>query len=134
MIPEINVSLLNDALDEQQHPSHTWKLDFEKGRITGRTDGIDAVKQAVYKALQTDRFWHAVYNFDYGHELKSLIGSSPIFLESEATRMIQEALLIDDRIESVDNVEIELLGDQMIVRFKVTTIYGSFGIEVNANV
>lgn len=131
MIPEIGNELLDQPLEEQQQPSLTWKLDFSKGKVTGRTDGLDAVKQAVFKALQTDRFWHDVYGADYGHELKQLIGSSPVFVESEAKRMIEEALLPDDRIDSVDAVEVSITGDQMLIRFTVQSLYGSFDAEVS---
>jgi hypothetical protein len=134
MIPEIGTAMLDEPLVSQQQPSQTWKLDFDKGRVTGRTDGLDAVKQAVFKMLQTDRFWHAVYNFDYGHELKLLIGSSPVFVESEAKRMIEEALIVDDRIESISSVDVEITGDQMLIRFTVQSVYGSFDAEVSSNV
>lgn len=131
MIPEIGNELLDQPLEEQQQPSLTWKLDFDKGKVTGRTDGLDAVKQAVFKALQTDRFWHDVYDSDYGHELKLLIGSSPVFVESEAKRMIEEALLPDDRIDSVEAVEVSITGDQMLIRFTVQSVYGGFDAEVS---
>ncbi|HIW31220.1 MAG TPA: DUF2634 domain-containing protein, partial [Candidatus Paenibacillus intestinavium] len=97
MIPEINSRILDEEPVERQQPSLTWKLDLEKGRITGKTDGHEAVKQAVLKSLQTDRFWYEIYSWDYGHELTNLIGGSPVFVESEARRMISEALMTDDR-------------------------------------
>jgi len=134
MIPEIGASRLDDGLVQRQRPSLTWKLDLEKGKITGKTDGLDAVKQAVLKSLQTDRFWYDIYSFDYGHELKLIIGSQPQFVTSEVTRMIEEALLIDDRITAVKNVETSISGDGMIIRFTVTSIYGSFEGVVTSNV
>lgn len=134
MIPETDENLLDEPLDEQPLPSLTWKMDFEKGRVVGMADGLEAIKQAVYKAFQTDRFWHDIYSFDYGHELTLLIGSSPEFVRSEATRMIQEVLMPDDRIQSVQNVEAEILGDQITLRFRVVTVYGSFEQEVSRNV
>ncbi|BFH65061.1 DUF2634 domain-containing protein [Paenibacillus azoreducens] len=134
MIPEIDENLLDESLDDQPLPSLTWQLDFDKGRIIGKTDGLDAIKQAVFKVFQTDRFWYDIYSFDYGHELTLLFGSSPEFVQSEAKRMIQEALLPDDRIDSVQDVEAKITGDQLTIRFTVVTIYGSFEQEVNWNV
>lgn len=134
MIPETDENLLDEPLGERPLPSLTWKMDFEKGRVVGTADGLEAIKQAVYKAFQTDRFWHDIYSFDYGHELTLLIGSSPEFVRSEATRMVQEALMPDDRIQSVQNVEAEILGDQITLRFTVVTVYGSFEQEVSRNV
>lgn len=133
MTPEV-AAILDEPLEVQQQPSQTWKLDFDKGRVIGRTDGLDAVRQAVFKELQTDRFFHDIYDFDYGHELKQLIGSSPVFVESEAKRMIEEALMVDDRIDGIDNVEFEITGDQMLIRFTVQSVYGSFNEEVIASV
>ncbi|WP_456289739.1 DUF2634 domain-containing protein [Paenibacillus sp. AK002] len=134
MIPETDENLLDESLEDQPQPSLTWHIDFDKGRIIGKTDGLIAIQQAVFKVFQTDRFWYDIYSFDYGHELTLLLGSSPEFVQSEATRMIQEALLPDDRIDSVENVEAEINGDQITIRFTVVTVYGSFEQEVSQNV
>lgn len=134
MIPETDQSLLDERLDEGTLPSLTWKFDLAKGRIVGKTDGLDAIKQAIYKVFQTDRFEYDIYSSDYGHELTLLLGSSPEFVQSEATRMITEALLADDRIDSVENVRAEMKEDQITIRFTVVTVYGSFEQEVNRNV
>lgn len=134
MIPETDDNLLDESLEDQPQPSLTWHIDFDKGRIIGKTDGLVAIQQAVFKVFQTDRFWYDIYSFDYGHELTLLLGSSPEFVQSEATRMIQEALLPDDRIDSVENVEAEINGDQITIRFTVVTVYGSFEQEVSRNV
>ncbi|MGE7718052.1 DUF2634 domain-containing protein [Priestia megaterium] len=134
MIPETDQNLLDESLEDQQLPSLTWHIDFDKGRIIGKTDGLVAIQQAVFKVFQTNRFWHDIYSFDYGHELTLLLGSRPEFVQSEATRMVQEALLPDDRIDSVENVEAEINGDQITIRFTVVTVYGSFEQEVSRNV
>ncbi|KZS45694.1 hypothetical protein AWU65_07095 [Paenibacillus glucanolyticus] len=131
MIPETDENLLDESLEDRPQPSLTWHIDFDKGRIIGKTDGLVAIQQAVFKVFQTYRFWYDIYSFDYGHELTLLLGSSPEFVQSEATRMVQEALLPDDRIEAVDNVEAVINGDQIIIRFTVVTVYGSFEQEVS---
>lgn len=131
MIPETDQSLLDERLDEGPLPSLTWKFDLAKGRVVGKTDGLDAIKQAIYKVFQTDRFGYDIYSSDYGHELSLLLGSSPEFVQSEATRMITEALLADDRIDLVENVRAEMKEDQITIRFTVVTVYGSFEQEVN---
>ncbi|SFF23231.1 Protein of unknown function [Paenibacillus algorifonticola] len=133
MIPQ-GGSLTNVTVREVQQPSLTWGVDFTTGRITGKVDGLAAVRQAVLKALQTDRFWHAVYTFNYGHELGTLSGRSPIYVQSEAARMISEALLQDDRITSVDDVQAVVQGDEMTVSFTVVTDFGSFREELNRGV
>jgi phage baseplate assembly protein W len=129
MIPQ-GGSISNVAVQETQQPSLTWRLDFESGRVVGKIDGLDAVRQAVFKILQTDRFWHDIYTFDYGHELGTLIGDSPLYVQSEVSRMISEALLQDDRISAVDDIDVAFTADRLTVSFTVVTEYGSFEEEV----
>lgn len=133
MIPAINELEIDEGPLAEQ-PSLTWGLDVEKGKVIGKIDGLDAVRQAVFKILQTDRYWHVIYSTDYGHELSSLIGDHPIYMESELKRMIEEALLVDERIESVDQLEVAIDGESAHVSFRVNSIYGSFDEEVSTNV
>jgi hypothetical protein len=121
----------NPEIEDVQETSRTWRLDFERGRITGMIDELEAVKQAVYKITMTERFQYLVYTFDYGIEIQSLLGKSPLYVQTELRRRIQEALQQDDRIQSIDNLTIETKGDELTVRFTVVTNYGSFESEVN---
>lgn len=133
MIPQGGT--INNALMEQrQQPSLTWALDFDRGRVAGRIDGIAAVKQAVYKALQTDRFWYDIYSANYGHELRTLLGKSPLYVQAEASRMVSEALLQDDRIKSVEGLSVHYVGEQLTVQFTVVTDQGKFEEEVTIGV
>ncbi|MFC4601859.1 DUF2634 domain-containing protein [Cohnella hongkongensis] len=134
MIPEFDPALLDEPLEGGQQPSLTWKLDFDKGRMVGKADGLEAIKQAIFKVFQTDRFRHDIYSPDYGHELALLLGSSPVIVQSEAARMIEEALLPDDRIDAVENVEAVVDGDRLSIRFTVATMYGSLEQEVSRGV
>jgi phage baseplate assembly protein W len=133
MIPVMD-NPINDDLDTVQQPSATWKLDFEKGKVVGKIDELEAVKQAVFKILHTDRYWHVIYSTDYGHELSTLIGSHPIYLQSELRRRVEEALLTDERIVSVNDLGVEMLEDQIKLSFQVNSIHGAFNEEVNKDV
>lgn len=115
-------------------PSRTWKLNVARGKVTGMTDGLDAVRQAVHCILQTDRYRHVIYSYNYGQEFSGLIGMNAIFVQSEMKRMLKEALLQDDRIQDVRSIEMEGEGDQLKVRFEVVTDIGSFSEEVVVNV
>lgn len=114
------------------HPSRTWRLDAETGRIAGKIDGLEAVKQAVFKILQTERYAYMAYSFDYGVELKNLMGQSPAYAQSELRRRIAEALLQDARIQNVRDFQFEQTEDSMTVRFTVESSAGTFDQEVNA--
>jgi phage baseplate assembly protein W len=119
-------SILNAPVEEQQQPSLTWKLDLENKRITQMIDGLEAVKQAVFVILETERFQHLIYSFDFGSELQGLIGKSPLFVQSEIRRLIKEALLQDDRITDVQNITFQTQGDSMLVEFTVVSVFGNF--------
>ncbi|GIQ63646.1 hypothetical protein PACILC2_22140 [Paenibacillus cisolokensis] len=117
-----------------EQPSQTWRLDFNRGRVTGTIDGLDAVRQAVSKIVQTERFRYLIYDADYGIELDGLIGWDPVFVQSELRRRITEALTQDDRVYSVTDYQIDIAGDTATVRFTVVSSFGSFQEEVTTRV
>lgn len=119
-------SILNAPVEEQQQPSLTWKLDLKNKRITQMIDGLEAVKQAVFVILETERFQYLIYSFDFGSELQGLIGKSPLFVQSEIRRLIKEALLQDDRITDVQNITLQTQGDSVLVEFTVISVFGNF--------
>lgn len=127
-------SIANTMVEEVQQPSRTYKLDFARGRVAGMTDGLDAVKQAAFKILQTDRYQYEIYSFNYGHELNRLIGGDPRLVRSEASRMIREALLQDDRITSVSDIQVMIGEDSLMATFTVISDAGRFEQEVRIGV
>lgn len=110
-------------------PGRTYQLDWTRGRVMGKTDGLEAVKQAVLKMLDTDRFEHLIYSGNYGSEWGHLVGKSQAVVMSELNRRIREALVQDDRVEAVEDLAIEFSGDQATARFTVISSYGSFTAE-----
>src|SRR5690606_10014182 len=116
-------------ITEEIQPSLTFGIDFEKGRIIGMIDGLEAVKQAVFIILQTERYRYLIFSPDFGSELQGLIGRDPLFVQSELKRRIREALMQDDRIEDVTNFNIQFNGDSALVRFTVVSIFGNFEAE-----
>ncbi|MEG6521145.1 DUF2634 domain-containing protein [Desulfotomaculum sp. 1211_IL3151] len=128
MIPK-NGTLANQAINIEQQPSRTYKVDFEAKRTAGMTDDLDAVKQAVFKLLQTEKDHYLIYSSNYGIELNGLIGRDRIFVQSELKRRIQEALLQDDRIKAIEDVQITFDEDQALATFVVLTQYGSFNVN-----
>jgi|HigsolmetaGSP11D_1036233.scaffolds.fasta_scaffold01462_8 hypothetical protein len=127
-------SIDSQNIDTVELPSRTWRLDFERGRVTGMIEGLEAVRQAVFKILQTERFRYLIYDADYGVELASLVGRDPVFVQSELRRRIAEALTQDDRIDSVTDFQIDITGDTATVRFTVVSTFGSFQQEVTVHV
>ncbi|MNP40228.1 hypothetical protein D3C76_1338530 [compost metagenome] len=124
---------LQDAAEEQQ-TSRTYGIDFAAGKATGAVDGLEAVRQAVYKILRTDRFAHLIYDANYGSEVSGLQGRSQGYIRSEIERRIREALLQDDRISEVTDMQITVTGDEALATFTVVSAYGDFKQEVTTNV
>lgn len=58
----------DDEEDEEEEISRTYKLDLDAGRIIGFVDDIDAVEQAIRKAIATPRFDCLIYDDQYGSE------------------------------------------------------------------
>lgn len=128
MIPG-NSALSAVRYEEAVYPGKTYALDLENGRIAGMTDGLAAVKQAVYKILHTERYTCAAYSFNYGVELRKLIGKSVHFALPEIRRCITEALTWDSRIRSVDSFEFDVRGNDVHVTFTVHSTYGEITEE-----
>ena len=128
MIPEPQVDLTN--LEVVSQPSLTYKLDFERKRISGKIDNEEAIKQLVMKILYTERYAYVIYSSQYGVELDRLIGKDYDFIVSDLERTITEALLADDRILSItDFVAEQTAIDRMTATFTVNSIVGSVNIN-----
>lgn len=126
MIPIVNDII---EIEEVTQPSYTYYLDIENKRIRGYVDELESVRQAIYLILSTERYVWLIYSWNYGREFDNLIGQPMDLVLPELKRLIQEALLQDDRIESVDNFSFET-GDKYIhVTFTAYTIYGETEIE-----
>ena len=131
MIPEQNANLT--ILEEQIQPSRTYHLDLVRKRVTSMIDGQDAIIQAVRKILYTERYAYVIYSSQYGVELDRLVGQEYDFIVSDIKRTLTEALLVDNRIISLENFEMEKTGlDTMEVNFLVNSIEGeiNFSTEV----
>lgn len=103
----------------------TYKLDFETNRVSGYIDDIDSLKQMILKTLNTNRFEHIIYSWNWGNELNKLVGEGITYVIPEIKRYIKEALSVDDRIDLVKDFKFSRLSkDQLLVEFTVDNIYG----------
>lgn len=132
MIPANNI--LSTRLVLETQPSKNYKLDIEHDFISGTCDGSEAMKQVIYKILNTERYQNIIYSWNYGIELQDLFGEPVAYVCSELERRITEALVQDDRIESVDNFEFDIAEKRTVkVSFTVHTIFGEFEEEKVVN-
>ena len=119
---------MGNAAQIRQQPSKTYKMDLHLNRIIGMTDGLEAVRQAAMKVLETERFEFLIYSGNYGCELANLPGHHSSYVRTEFARRIREALMQDDRIKDIQELEIEIRGDEAFASFTVVSIYGSVAL------
>ena len=133
MIPSGNTILTTD-LEVVTMPSKQHRMDLDRNRIFGTCDNLEAIKQTVFKILNTERYEYIIYSWNYGIELKDLFGQPIRYVCPEIERRVKEALLQDDRITAVDNFEFDFPKRGVVaVKFTVHTIFGDLaeGMAVN---
>lgn len=81
---------------EEEKELEEYEVDFESGNLTGRKiGGKEAVKQWIHIALSIDRYHYTQYSWEYGSELRELIGKhyDEAYIMTEAKRMVEEAVM-----------------------------------------
>ena len=128
MIPKFNFVV--SEIEDTVQCSKTYRIDSFNGRITRKIDELEAIKQAVFKILQTERFENVIYDASYGVELIGLIGKPKEFVKSDIERIIKEALSVDERILGIENFNIvDDVKENLKIEFKVNSIYGDIKLE-----
>ena len=117
-------------------PNKTYKMMIDTDRIQGTiTDDLEAVKQAIYKIINTERYKFLIYSWDYGIELEDLFGKPIPYVLPEIPRRIKEALTQEDRINDVLGFDLSYdRKGNVLAKFTVVTIYGSVEVEKVVNV
>lgn len=106
-------------------PSYTYRV--EGNRIIGMVDGLPAVLQAMDKLLRTERFMFPIYSENYGSELQSLVGAPMSYARADVERIITEAIMADNRIQSINDFTImSATGNTLVVKFLVITVDNLF--------
>ena len=133
MIPSTTAFLEQD-FEITEQPTHTYKMNLESNLIRGYTDGQEAMKQAIYKILNTERYQYVMYSWNYGIELLDLYGEPVSYVCPELERRITEALTWDDRIQSVDKFEFNISKKgEILVTFTAHTVFGDVVAEKVVN-
>lgn len=113
----------------KEQPSLTYRIMTEDKRISGNCTGLEAIKQAVYKIIFTERYENVIYSSKYGIELADLLGKPVSDVKSELPRRITDALLQDDRITDVTDFEVikdTVKRNALHVQFTVISTEGTF--------
>lgn len=129
LLPEAG---LEDELELVSEPTKTWIIDKDSGRICGTDEGIRAMAQTVDVILNTQRYKWQIYTANFGTELDDLPGSDRAYIEADLPRRIEDALSVDDRIESVEDFMFsEPETGVLKCSFNVHTVFGTFSSEVD---
>jgi hypothetical protein len=128
MTPIVNDDLTAD-FEVTSQPSLTYKMHFEDETIKDTTDDLEAIKQATYKIINTERYQYLIYSWNYGIELQDLFGMPLPYVYPELKRRITEALTWDDRIEDVTDFSFSHKRGEVSVSFTVHTTAGNFEME-----
>lgn len=129
MIPQTQ-GLLREPIEIVQEPSLTYRLDLNSNIISGMTDGLEAVKQAVYHRLGIERYQYPIYSWEYGLQTYDLYGKPIPYVMPEIKRRIKEALLKDDRITQADGFSFAHEGTKLTVNFAVQSNVGTFEAQI----
>ena len=133
MIPTGN-NILTTNLEVVMMPSKQHMMILDKDRIIGKCDKLEAIKQTIFKILNTERYKYIIYSWNYGIELEDLFGQPVLFVCPEIERRVKEALLQDDRITAVDSFDFDISKRGVVsVTFTAHTIFGDLneGMAVN---
>lgn len=105
--------------------SNTFRVRYEDDyKLLGMCDDIEAMKQAIFKIINTERYKYLIYDWNYGIELNDLIGEPIPYVYAEIERRIKEALLADNRIKEVTDFRFSNNGGDVLCLFTANTIYG----------
>ena len=135
MIPSTS-GFLNQDFTVEEQPTKTYQMNLTTERsVHGYTDGLEAMKQANYKILNTERYAYVIYPWSYGIELNDLFGEPITYVCPELERRITEALLTDSRNLDVMDFEFDTsIRHTVKVRFTVQTVFGDYQEERTVNI
>lgn len=127
MIPTTSFKM--SELQVVEYSDNDYKLNIDREKVSGTCKEIEAVKQTVFKILNTERYDNIIYSWNYGVETKDLYGMPMGYVQPEIKRRFTEALMQDERIKEVSDFKFETKGHELHVSFFVACNYGNFRAE-----
>ena len=129
VLVDIPVSSVREA---EEKPSLTYRLDLDAGRIAGMTDGLEAVQQAIRKAILTPRFKCLIYDNQYGSEIEDAIllkKASRAYICAALEGFVRDCLKPDTRILAIRDFSVAFEEDSAYIAFAADTIFGEAEIR-----
>ena len=66
MIPSVS-GFLDQEFEVEEEPSKNYRMDIYGETFCGKIDGLEAMKQVIYKILNTERYQHILLAEDIDH-------------------------------------------------------------------
>lgn len=107
VLPQMGLDIRDYDPQIYLSPSFTYRFDMDNDRISGFIDDDVAIKQAIILALYTEAGKYEVYPDDYGMALSELYGQPHDLVKIRLPALIEECLMQDLRIRSVEVTDIE---------------------------
>lgn len=85
----------------------TYYIDSKTGHLSSMIDNKESVIQAVFKALDTQKFEYQIYSWFYGLDMEPFIGQDIEYIRVNIRRYLEDCLLQDDRIFSIQNIIVQ---------------------------
>lgn len=104
-IPQDQFEKLLESYENRKYNSKDFKL--VGNRIKGYVDNEESLAQALFFILSTERFQYISMSNNVGVELWTLYGESGPIAELTLASTIREAIMVDDRVQEITNLEIE---------------------------
>lgn len=120
-----------DDFKEYEWDIETHDFVVRDGKIN-IVKGKDALKIWIYKTLLTQRARYKAYSWDYGNDLDSLVGLNlkREVISSEAKRITQEALLMNEHIKSLKDFKASLSESVLTISFTAETDAGEIEVSI----
>ena len=123
-----------DINEEEEWYPKEYEVDFATGKLTGKiVEGSKAIAARCYLALLIPRYKYYQYSWDYGSELRELIGSnnSDEYIESEVNRFVTECVSENPYVNGIENIQIERQESTLKITFTIITDYGEEEVDIN---
>lgn len=103
----------------------TYYIDSNTGRITSMVNNADALVQSIYKALDTEKYGYDIYGWTYGLDMDPFVGQDLDYIQTNLPKYIEDCLLQDDRIISINNFNIQQQDiDSCLITFDIDSTEG----------
>lgn len=120
---------LPERLEFHVFPSLALGFDLENERYKGLIDNKEALVQAIYFMLNTEKGTNPIYPSWYGLETRDLYGATSVYVATELERRIRECLSLDDRVLEVKDFSHKEEKGSLVLSYTILSIFGEIKVR-----